>query len=122
MGLDWQLIDSFSEFKEEVEVEYAADLSSNKFGSAFPQPPRHGKDADFEEESKENIEHKFNLNLINGAKDSLFQMIKLKKDSISGITSPWVYMGMLFASFCWHVEDNYMYSINYMHRGAPKTW
>jgi len=24
--------------------------------------------------------------------------------------------------FCWHVEDNYMYSVSYLHEGAPKTW
>ncbi|RHY95458.1 hypothetical protein DYB37_003126, partial [Aphanomyces astaci] len=29
---------------------------------------------------------------------------------------------MLFASFCWHFEDNYLYSINYMHTGAKKHW
>ena len=33
-----------------------------------------------------------------------------------------MYMGMLFASFCWHVEDCYMYSANYMHKGEAKTW
>lgn len=31
-------------------------------------------------------------------------------------------MGMLWASFCWHIEDCYMYSANYMHKGAAKTW
>ena len=35
---------------------------------------------------------------------------------------PWMYCGQLFAAFCWHVEDHYLYSINYMHHGAPKTW
>ena len=35
---------------------------------------------------------------------------------------PWLYVGMLFASFCWHVEDHYAHSVNYMHWGAPKTW
>lgn len=29
---------------------------------------------------------------------------------------------MLFASFCWHVEDMYMSSVNYMHKGSAKTW
>jgi histone demethylase JARID1 len=33
-----------------------------------------------------------------------------------------MYSGMLFATFCWHVEDLYMSSVNYMHCGAPKTW
>ena len=43
-------------------------------------------------------------------------------DPITGINVPWLYLGMLFASFAWHNEDNYLYSINYMHWGAPKMW
>lgn len=31
-------------------------------------------------------------------------------------------MGVLFAAFCWHVEDNFMQALNYMYRGDPKTW
>lgn len=43
-------------------------------------------------------------------------------EDIPGVTSPMLYMGMLFATFAWHVEDQYLYSINYQHAGAAKTW
>jgi histone demethylase JARID1 len=42
--------------------------------------------------------------------------------SINGINVPWLYIGMLFSSFCWHNEDNYLYSINYHHFGECKQW
>jgi len=44
------------------------------------------------------------------------------RESVAGVTRPMMYIGMLFSSFCWHVEDNYLYSINYVHTGKPKRW
>lgn len=49
-------------------------------------------------------------------------LLRLLPDLIPGVTTPMLYIGMLFAHFCWHYEDNALYSINAMHAGAPKTW
>ncbi|XWS58738.1 hypothetical protein CRYUN_Cryun08bG0060000 [Craigia yunnanensis] len=48
--------------------------------------------------------------------------LRLLEYQIPGITFPMLYIGMLFSTFAWHVEDHYLYSINYLHSGAPKIW
>lgn len=45
-------------------------------------------------------------------------MLHLLPDLIPGVTTPMLYIGMLFAHFCWHYEDNALYSINVMHTGV----
>jgi hypothetical protein len=47
----------------------------------------------------------------------MFEIPLLIFQHVGGITCPMLYVGMLFASFCWHTEDNYLYSINYNHFG-----
>ena len=41
---------------------------------------------------------------------------------IAAITRPYLYFGMWKTSFAWQTEHMDLYSINYMHYGAPKTW
>ncbi|MBA0621489.1 hypothetical protein Godav_007104 [Gossypium davidsonii] len=48
--------------------------------------------------------------------------LRLLETAIPGVTDPMLYIGMLFSMFAWHVEDHYLYSINYHHCGASKTW
>lgn len=61
----------------------------------------------------------WNLNNLPNVEGSLLRHICTP---INGVNVPWLYVGMLFSSFCWHTEDNYLNSINYNHMGDPKIW
>jgi len=117
--------------KKEHVVEYGNDVDTDKFGSGFPRSERGrcvGADVDKEKEglpepkfgTKEFYKESYwNLQNIPNCPDSILQHIKV---GINGINVPWLYFGDLFTTFCWHNEDNYLYSINYNHWGAPKQW
>lgn len=49
-------------------------------------------------------------------------LTRFMPDDIPGVTSPMVYIGMLFSWFAWHVEDHELHSLNFLHVGSPKTW
>ncbi|KAF1962468.1 PHD transcription factor-like protein [Byssothecium circinans] len=104
----WRLVESIT---ETVEVEYGADVHSTTHGSGFPTIERNPTDSYSNDP--------WNLNILPYAPESLFRHIK---SDISGMTVPWLYVGMVFSTFCWHNEDHYTYSANYQHFGATKTW
>jgi histone demethylase JARID1 len=61
----------------------------------------------------------WNLNNIARWPSSVLRHLQVQ---LPGVNLPWLYVGMLFATFSWHNEDNYLYSINYNHVGAAKQW
>lgn len=52
---------------------------------------------------------------------NLLNRCRLTK-TLPGVNSPYLYFGMWGAMFAWHVEDMDLFSINYIHFGAPKFW
>lgn len=104
----WKLIENTN---VATEVEYGADIHSTTHGSGFPTLEKNPLDSYSSDP--------WNLNILPLSPDSLLRHIKT---NISGMTTPWLYVGMCFSAFCWHNEDHYTYSINYQHFGETKTW
>ena len=55
--------------------------------------------------------------------DSLLsRTLKRKGITLAGVNSSYLYFGMWRSLFAWHTEDLDLYSVNYLHFGAPKFW
>ena len=55
--------------------------------------------------------------------DSLLsRTLREKNITLDGVNSSYLYFGMWRALFAWHTEDCDLYSVNYLHYGAPKFW
>lgn len=95
----WEMVEN----KTPCEVEYGSDVATSEFESGFAEG------------------EKSNWNLIHlpNADGSL---LKHLEEKISGVNEPWIYFGMALSTFCWHYEDDSLFSISYNHTGAPKIW
>jgi len=128
----WRIVEGGED--EDVVVEYGNDVSTEVLGGGFPKLL--GDDSEEDDERSGGKEEmwigrpdftnneyyartEWNLSNIAWARKSVLGNIK---DLINGINVPWLYFGMTFATFSWHVEDNWLYSINYHHHGHPKLW
>ncbi|CAI9091485.1 OLC1v1026534C1 [Oldenlandia corymbosa var. corymbosa] len=111
-GEYWRMVEKPT---EEIEVLYGADLETGEFGSGFPKDLNQlGSVSD-----EKYVKSGWNLNNFPRLPGSV---LSYEASDISGVLVPWLYIGMCFSSFCWHVEDHHLYSLNYMHWGAPKVW
>ncbi|KAG8380709.1 hypothetical protein BUALT_Bualt06G0044100 [Buddleja alternifolia] len=111
-GEYWRMVEKPT---EEIEVLYGADLETGVFGSGFPKNS-HQVGSAFD---MKYINSGWNLNNFPRLPGSV---LSFESSDISGVLVPWLYIGMCFSSFCWHVEDHHLYSLNFMHWGAPKIW
>ncbi|KAI8504280.1 Lysine-specific demethylase 5A, partial [Branchiostoma belcheri] len=102
----WRLVNSI---EDDVTVSYGADLHTMEHGSGFPCKSN-GKAMSPEDE--EYAMAPWNLNNLPVLDASVLCHISA---DISGMKIPWTYVGMCFSCFCWHNEDHWSYSINYLH-------
>ncbi|XP_065352046.1 lysine-specific demethylase 4C-like isoform X2 [Cloeon dipterum] len=66
----------------------------------------------------QNLEN-WNINKLGSILDYVGDDYKI---NIEGVNTAYLYFGMWKTTFAWHTEDMDLYSINYLHFGAPKTW
>lgn len=83
----------------------------------FVQPSIYG--ADVSGSLYDNDVEEFNLTKLNTILDNIGHDYGV---TIQGVNTAYLYFGMWKTSFCWHTEDMDLYSINYLHFGAPKSW
>ena len=97
-------------------VEYANDMPGSAFVPVSAGGSKKSREAG---ESVTLAETAWNMRAVSRSKGSL---LRFMKEEIPGVTSPMVYVAMLFSWFAWHVEDHDLHSLNYLHLGAGKTW
>ncbi len=44
------------------------------------------------------------------------------EEPITGVQTPWLYVGSMFSSAAWQMEDDMLYSVAYHHVGEPRHW
>ena len=108
VDFDYRLYD-----QEKWTPEYCAWLEEKYWKSLSFSNPMYGADMPgslFDKDTKE-----WNVAKLPNLLDILGQ-------PIPGVNTAYLYLGMWKATFAWHLEDVDLFSINYIHFGAPKQW
>jgi hypothetical protein len=106
---DWDYQMDISDFTPER----CEELEKTYWKTLTYAPPLYGADLPgtlFDESVK-------NWNL-----DRLPNLLDVLGTKVPGVNTAYLYLGMWKATFAWHLEDVDLYSINYLHFGAPKQW
>lgn len=97
-----------------------------RYGSGFPlpewRPPITDQRAQAgvptaDEAGMRYATHPWNVNNMPRGAASVLRYIETD-ELITGVMVPWLYIGSCMSSFCWHIEDHALYSINYLHTGG----
>ncbi|CAN6338137.1 unnamed protein product [Urochloa humidicola] len=98
-------------------VEYANDMPGSGF--AAPDEVDLGLGGGGANAARDVGETEWNMRLAPRARGSL---LRAMGRDVAGVTTPMLYVAMLYSWFAWHVEDHELHSLNYLHFGKPKTW
>ena len=130
----WRLLLEAKRVPSKTLVQYGADIPAGVYKSGFPvgdskyssetqkfEVKTDSVDADFKMYAS-NLWNLTRLPWLAIRQEYHSLLYQLKDEHIPGIIEPWLYIGMTFSTFCWHIEDHSTYSINYLHLGETKTW
>ncbi|CAH0482165.1 unnamed protein product [Peronospora belbahrii] len=108
-----------SEYVRQLSEFFSHGLRENMSTRAGGENPEFDSVESLEELLQRYAQDDWNLNNMPKLPGSVLQHLD---EDIKGVMVPWLYAGMCFSTFCWHVEDHNFYSTSYLHCGAPKTW
>jgi len=99
--------------KDEFTPERCAELETSYWKTITFAPPLYG--ADMPGSLFDETTTSWNVAKLENILDILGQ-------NVPGVNTAYLYLGMWKATYAWHLEDVDLYSINYIHFGAPKQW
>ena len=63
-----------------------------------------------EEELGAYVRSPWNLNNLPRLGGEHGSLLRHMPQDLPGVVAPWLYLGMIFSTFCWHFEDHFLYS------------